>query len=140
MSMLLPLARITPDRITAPFWEACRRRELRFQRCAACGRFRHPPLAGCPGCGSGVASWEAVRGTGTVFSYTVVHHAAVPALAPELPYVVLVIEFPDAPGVRLVSNLRGGAHADLRVGLPVTLVWDEVAPDVILPRFEPARP
>ena len=129
---------IGPDRITEPFWNACRRRELRFQRCTACGRFRHPPLYGCPSCGGTDVAWVAVGGRGTVFSYTVAHHAAVPALAAAVPYVVIVVEFADAPGVRLISNLLGGVHAEPRVGLPVELVWEDVGGDVILPRFRPA--
>jgi uncharacterized OB-fold protein len=141
MSMLDALASLSPpDPVTAPFWEACRRRELRFQRCAGCGRFRHPPLFGCPACGSSVSTWERVSGRGTIFSYTVAHHAAVPPLATDVPYVVLVVEFYDAPGVRLISNLREGPHADLRVGCAVDLAWDEVSADVILPRFQIARP
>ena len=138
--MLAALARIAPDQITAPFWEACRGRELRFRRCAGCGRFRHPPLAGCPNCGSSAATWERVAGRGTVFSFTIAHHAAVATLAGDTPYVVLVVEFADAPGVRLISNLLGGPHADLRVGAPVDLLWDEVSADVILPRFQLVRP
>ncbi len=135
MSLLRPLAQIRPDARTRGFWEACRRRELCFQRCADCGAFRHPPLGGCPHCASDAAEWVPVRGPARVFSYTVVHHAAVPQLAGDVPYNVVVVEFDDAPGARLISNLEG--VGEIRIGMELELCWDEVDPEVVLPRFRP---
>jgi hypothetical protein len=137
MSLLQPLAQIHPDARTRGFWDACRRRELRLQRCADCGAFRHPPLGGCPHCASAAAEWVPVRGPARVFSYTVVHHASVPALSGDVPYNVVVVEFDDAPGARLISNLLDTDARDLRIGMELELCWDEVAPEVVLPRFRP---
>ncbi len=131
--MLFELATLTPDVHTAPFWDACRRRELCFQRCTACGRFRHPPLPGCPHCGATGVDWVQVHGRGRVFSYTIAHHAAVPALAAHVPYSVVTVEFDDAPGVHLISNVLDTTA--LAVGQTLDLVWDEPRPGVVLPRF-----
>lgn len=138
MTMLADLAGIGPDAITRPFWEACARRELRLQRCAGCGRFRQPPSPGCPRCGSARSDWPLVSGRGTVFSYTVVHHAAVPPLASEVPYNVVVVELDDAPGARLISNLLDVPPDEVRVGLRVEVAWDVVRDDLVLPRFRRA--
>ena len=127
-----------PNVDTQPFWDACRRRELRFQRCRSCRRFRHPPIPGCPHCGSGDVEWVPVSGNGRIFSYTLVHHPTMPALASHVPYNVIVVEFPDAPGVRLISNLLDVGTDGIEIGMAVTLVWDPVAPDLFLPRFRPA--
>jgi hypothetical protein len=132
--MLDALAQLSPDVHTRPFWDACRRRELRFQRCTACRRFRHPPLPGCPDCGATTHEWIRVAGRGRVFSYTIAHHAAVPSLASDVPYNVVVVEFDDAPGARLVTNVVGAPPEAVRIGLTVELSWDAVSPDVILPR------
>lgn len=139
MSMLAALASIGPDATTAPFWDACRRRELRLQRCGDCGVFRQPPSPGCPHCGSARSDWPLLSGRGSVFSYTIVHHAAVPPLAPEVPYNVVVVELDDAPGARLISNLLDVAPEDVAVGMRVMVAWDEVRPDVVLPRFRSAE-
>ena len=40
-----------------PYWAAARQRELRFQRCADCRRWRHPPGPLCPTCGSARSAW-----------------------------------------------------------------------------------
>ncbi len=42
-----------------------------------------------------------------------------------------------APGVRLVSNLVDGEPA---IGLPVEVVFEEVSPEVTLPRFRVRTP
>lgn len=140
MSYLPELAQLCPDVHTRAFWDFCRRRELRFQRCDACRRLRHPPLPGCPHCGATASGWVAVGGRGRVFSFTVVHHAAVPALRERVPYNVVTVEFDDAPGVRLVSNVLDVVPADLHVGMAVDLVWDIEGDDVLLPRFRRAAP
>jgi len=132
--MLDALAQLSPDVDTRPFWEACRRHELRFQRCGGCGRFRHPPLPGCPHCGATTHEWVRVAGRGRIFSWTIAHHAAVPPLASEVPYNVVVVEFDDAPGARLVTNVVDAVPDAIRVGRAVEVIWDEPSPDVVLPR------
>jgi uncharacterized OB-fold protein len=138
--MLSDLATVGPNAITRPFWEACARRELRLQRCAACGRFRQPPLPGCPHCGSAASDWPLLAGRGRVFSFTVVHHPAIPNLQGEVPYNVVVVELEGAPGARLISNLLDVAPGELRIGLEVEIAWDEPRPGLVLPRFRRARP
>jgi uncharacterized OB-fold protein len=137
--MLSELARIGPNAVTRPFWEACARRELRLQRCAACGRFRHPPLPGCPHCGSSASEWPLLSGRGRLFSFTIVHHPALPGLQGDVPYNVIVVELEDAPGARLISNLLDVPPSGVRIGLAVEVAWDEVRADLVFPRFRPAR-
>jgi uncharacterized OB-fold protein len=140
MAAYLPveLAALEPDPDTAPFWEACRRGELRIGRCTACGRFRHPPLAGCPACGSRSLEWAKVSGAGTVYSFTIVRHAVLPELAPYVPYNVVVVEPDEAPGVHLVSNVIDAAAEEIAIGLRVELAWEETLPGILLPRFRRA--
>ena len=138
MAMLPELAQIGPDLHTAEFWEACRRRELRLQRCCDCGRFRHPPIPGCPDCGSPRSEWPLVGERGTVFSYTVVHHAAIPSLAAQLPYVVAVVGIDGTGGARVITNLIDVPPDAVSIGMAVEVVWDEVQDDFVLPRFRPA--
>jgi uncharacterized OB-fold protein len=139
MPLLAELADVSPDANTRPFWDACRRHELRLQRCTDCGRFRQPPLPGCALCGSPRSAWTLLSGAGTVFSYTVVHHAAVPSLATSVPYNVVVVDMDGAPGARLISNLLDVPPGDVKVGMRVDIAWDAVGDDLVLPRFRRAR-
>ena len=136
--MLEELASIHPDARTREFWDACGRRELQFQQCSGCGAFRFPPLGGCRECGSADAKWVKVSGRGRVFSYTVVHHPALPTIVEDVPYAVVVVEFDDAPGARVISNVLDTPHEEVHVGMELELAWDEPSPGVILPRFRPA--
>jgi uncharacterized OB-fold protein len=131
-----PLPQVTPD--MAPYFEAAARHELVVQRCEGCGTLRFPARAICSRCLGRAAAWVPVTGHGVVFSYTVMHQAGHPGFAADLPYLVVVIEL--AEGVRMLSNLVGCRVDEIRIGLPVEVVFDDVAPGVTLPKFRPRRP
>ncbi len=136
-SSAMPRPAITRD--SRGFWDACRRRELAIQRCGGCGAFRHPPEPCCPVCRSFAFDWTIVSGRGRIFSFATVHKGFLPALAAHVPYVVIVVELDDAPGVRLLSNLVESVPEEAAIGLPVEVVWDEVDADLTVPRFRPVR-
>ncbi len=126
-----------PDATTAPFWEGCPARELRIQRCATFGAHRHVPSPICRRCQSFDVVWDVSAGSGTVFSYIVVHHSVHPATDTLVPYNVSVIALDDCGGVLVTSNVVDCANDDLYVGMPVRLVWDQVDPSLSLYRFTP---
>ena len=135
MALLAELASVSPDANTQPFWDACQKRELRLQRCADCGRFRQPPLPGCARCGSKLCDWPLLSGAGTVFSYTVVHHAAVPSLAATVPYNVVVVELDDCGGVMVPGNVVDCDPDEVHVGMRVEVVFERLDDEVTIPRF-----
>ena len=128
----------------AQFWAALREGELRIQRCEACGTLRHPPRPVCAQCGSTARGWHAARGTGEVWSFTVVHPPTLPAFADRTPYGAVVVRLDE--GVFLVSNLIDCPFADLAVGTRVQVVLTTIADakiaadpeaggDLVLPYF-----
>jgi len=133
-----------PDEIPGPrstvddqvFWDYCQQRELRFQRCAVCHRFRHPPAPVCPQCRSFESEWMRAPGTGVVFSFTIVHHPAHPAVSAVTPYNVVIVDFPECDHTRLVSNLIDATPEEIHIGLPVALVWETAGNGMIVPRFK----
>jgi uncharacterized OB-fold protein len=132
----MPRPAVTDD--TRPFWDACRARRLVAQRCTGCGAFRHPPSPVCWRCRRFPHEWVTLSGRGSVFSHAVVHRAFLPELAEHVPYTVVVVALDDAD-VRFVSNLVDAAPGELRVGLPVEVVFEDVAPEVTVPRFRVRR-
>ncbi|MDI3341747.1 MAG: Zn-ribbon domain-containing OB-fold protein [Sphaerobacter sp.] len=129
----LPVA----DPITAPFWESLRAHAMQLQRCDACGRFVFYPRVVCPHCGSRALTWQPVAGTGVVHAFTIVHRHPNPAFAAEIPYVVALVELDE--GVRMLTNLVGVEPdpAQVRVGMPVEVVYEDVSDVVTLPQFRP---
>lgn len=130
----VPLPRPTAD--DEPFWTNCRQRRLTFQRCAACGELTHPPLAVCPACQSFTRTWIEAPAAARVFTFTWIHTAAHDSIVgAALPYNVAVVDFPDLPGVRLVTNITDVRLGELAVGDRVTLVWEDAGEGWFLPRF-----
>ena len=124
-----------PVGLNAEFYAWCARGELRFQRCDSCRAWRHPPRFACAACGSSEWSWARSAGRGRVFTWTVTHQALDPAFADRVPYAVVVAELDEGP--RLVGNLRGIAVDELRLELPVEVVFEPVSDTVALTHFGP---
>jgi uncharacterized OB-fold protein len=113
------------------FWA---RGELRLQRCAACGEWRHPPRYRCAACASDAVTWDLASGKARVFSWTITHRSVDPAF--EAPYAIVVAELAEGP--RLVGNLSGIANHELRLDLPVVVELEPVSDTVALVTFRPA--
>jgi uncharacterized OB-fold protein len=132
-----PLPQITPE--MAPFWEAARRHELVVQRCRGCGERRFPARDLCNRCLAREADWVPVSGRGTIFSFVVMHQVYHPGFADSVPYAVVVVELEE--GARMISNLVECPLGDIRIDMPVEVVFEELTPDVTLPKFRPrSRP
>jgi uncharacterized OB-fold protein/acyl dehydratase len=82
------------------FWQGVDAGRLLIQRCT-CGALRHPPGPMCPTCHS--LEWDAVEasGRGTVYSYVVAHHPAIPPF--EYPNLIVLVALEE--GTRIVSNV-----------------------------------
>ena len=122
--------------LAGEFYEWCRTGELRFQRCDACGAWRHVPREICARCGSAAWTWTPSSGRGRVFTWTVAARAMHPAFVGDAPYAPVVIEMDE--GVRLVSSMVDTPPEDLRIDMPVVVVFEPVTPEVTLPKFRRA--
>jgi uncharacterized OB-fold protein len=129
--MPMPMA----DVITLPWWEAAARHRLVVQRCKSCGHTRLPPAPLCPECRSTDLDWLEVPGRGEVYTYTVMHRPM--AADQQLPFVIAVVALEDSGGVRMISNVVGCDPAEVRIGMPVELVWEDMSEDLAVPRFRP---
>jgi hypothetical protein len=118
---------------TSFFWEGARRGELLIQRCASCGRLRHPPGPGCAACGS--LDWDTVvsSGRGTVHSYAIHHYPPVPGF--EYPLAIGLIDLEE--GTRLISNIVGIHPSAIEIGMAVQVEFASFDDDLVLPQFRP---
>ncbi len=135
MTYLAGLPGPEPTLDDKPFWDFCQQEELRFQRCSACGRFHHPPAPGCRYCGARAQTWEPAPDEAELFSFTVVHYPAAEGVGDELPYNVAIVRYPSLDDVRLISNVIDVAPGELRIGMPLALVWETAANGLKLPRY-----
>lgn len=125
---------------TQPFWDGCKRHELIAQQCKSCSEYRWPPQPFCPHCYSWDYAWNKLRETGRVTTFVVVHYAAVSAFQPDLPYVVAHIMIDGTNDhVEICSNVIGCPWEEVKVGMAVRVVFDDVTAEVTLPKFRPVE-
>jgi len=129
------LIRLTPDPWTAHFWEATAEHRLVLCRCGVCSTYRMPPTPFCWRCRSQEVEWVEHGGNGTVYSFTVIRHAVIPAVKEALPLIAAVVELDDAGGSRLVGDIVDAEPDDVAIEAPVTVDWWDVREGVSIPVF-----
>ena len=122
-----------PTQESQPYWDALSEGRLMLQSCGACGKVRHYPRPLCDACYSFDVRWIETKGTGTVHSWTVTHHAFNPGFKADLPYVLVTVDLPE--GVRMQAPLRDPDFNDLRIGLPVRVIVELANDELALPAF-----
>lgn len=125
----------TPDPTadTAPYWEGMKQGKLLLQCCASCGKVRHYPRPVCPHCYSMEHRWIEAKGTGTVHTWTISHHAFHPGFKADLPYILVTVDL--AEGVRMQAQLHGTDASKLEIGMPVKVAFEAATRDLVLPVF-----
>ena len=126
-----PAPRPTED--SAGYWDAVARRELVAQRCTACNELRHPPRPMCPHCRS--LEWQEQRlaGTGSLYSYAILHHPRSPQF--EYPVLAALVDLDE--GVRIVSNLVGVDPAEICIGMRLVVDFEPTSDGGAVPVFRP---
>jgi uncharacterized protein len=127
-----------PDQTSAFYWSSAAEGRLAVQTCQNCGTHHHPPVIACSRCQSEELSPTQASGDGNVYTFTVVRQAFDPAYFERIPYLVALIELDDHPSVRILSNLIGVDPADVYVGMPVEVTFED-REGTVLPMFQPRR-
>ncbi len=131
-----PIPRV--DEESKGYWEACRRHELRVQKCRSCAQLRFYPRAVCPRCMSSEVEWVLCSGQGEVYTFTVTHQNQSPGFRESLPYVLAYVEL--AEGVQMLTNIVDCSPDDVKIGMPVEVVFEDVSDEIAIPRFRPRAP
>ncbi|MGW7536048.1 bifunctional MaoC family dehydratase N-terminal/OB-fold nucleic acid binding domain-containing protein [Amycolatopsis sp. NPDC054798] len=129
-----PVLRPVVSHDTQFFWDGLREGELRIQRWGDV--LRHPPGPMPPdGSLDTVPDYVVASGRGTVYSFVVHHHPAVPGK--KLPFVVALVELEE--GVRVMAELLDAEPDEVRIGLPVVAAFVRVDDELTLPAWKVAR-
>ena len=117
------------------YWTGGARGELLIQRCAACGRWLHPPAPTCPSCAGTELRFDPVSGNGTIFTFTVNHQPFHPDVPP--PYVIAIVVLDEQDDLRLPTNIVDCDPDTLACGMAVRVGFEQHG-DVFVPVFSPA--
>jgi uncharacterized OB-fold protein len=120
----LPAPVPEPDGLDAPYWAGTRQNELRIQRCRDCRAWLWGPEWICHQCLSFDIEWRRVEGRGLIYSWERAWHPVHPALKGHPPYIVALVELPEAGHVRMLGNLLGDPHQEVRIGAAVEAVFE----------------
>ncbi len=119
-----------------PFWDAAHRHELVAYKCGTCGTYYAQPVT-CLRCGNPQMSWVKVSGKAEVYTFCVYRQPFHPAWVKDIPYNVAYVKLVEGP--LLMTSITGCDNQDIRVGMPVEVVFDDITPEISLPKFKPIR-
>ena len=128
-----PLPVVTEE--SRPFWDACQQGKLLLHYCDECHQYQFYPRLYCMQCGSNALHWVEASGQGVIYSYTIIHQNKSPEYVNDTPYNVAIVQLEEGP--RLMSNIVDSDSVEMRVELPVTVIFDQVTDSITLPRFRP---
>jgi len=126
-----------PARWSQAFWEGAKQRRLLLKRCRDCGTIDHPPYLYCTECQSDNSEWVEASGKAILYAFAINEYGVPFAFMPDLPYVTALIDLPEGP--RMLSNIVECDPKELKNGMELEVVFEEVSPDITLPKWRPAR-
>lgn len=131
--MAKPLPKVTDENET--YWYGLREGKLFVQRCVSCRSLQFYPRFFCTHCHGRELEWHETKGTGTVYTFTVIRRPPVEAFKDDVPYILALVELDE--GIRIMTRIVNLAPEECAVGMPVQLALRELEKDVVLPMFAP---
>lgn len=133
---VIPKPLPSPTPISRPFWDAAKQHRLSLQQCQSCKGYIFYPRPICSHCGSADLKWTDVSGRATLYSFTVARRPTMRAFEPDVPYVIAIVDLEEGP--RMTSNVVGCPIEDVRIGMALEAVFDDVSDEITLVKFRPA--
>ena len=124
-----------PGAVSQPFWDGLREHEIRLQRSKKTGKVIYYPRLVSPHGPNDTLEWVECSGSGIVYSYTVARRPTAPQWADDGDYAIAIVELDE--GARLTANIVNCAVDDVKVGMKVRAVFQDVTDEVTLLQFEP---
>ncbi len=133
-----PLPNIDDD--IKPFWDGVKEHKFKLFRCKQCGAW-YWPVACCRNHENepfyGNMEWSEASGKGKVFAFNIHNVAFDPAFKDDVPYVYALIELKEGP--IFGSNIIGCAPSEVKIGMPVEVVFEDITEEFTLPKFRPIK-
>jgi len=121
------------------FWDAMKAHKFVLWHCKVCGGW-YWPTASCRNHPNEAfmanMEWKEASGRGKVFTFTAPHWVFHPGFKDEVPYIYALIELEEGP--LFSSNVINCDLKDMKVGLPVQVIFEDVHDEFTLPKFIPA--
>lgn len=133
--MKKPIPLETPT--SRPFWNGLAEKKVNIQQCDSCESWIFYPRRFCPDCLGKNLTWKQIKGTGTLYTFTVSRRPTHPGFADEVPQLLAVVKLDEGP--QMTSTLVNVAEDDIEIGMPLEPVFDESDDGkTVLLRYQPA--
>ncbi|MBM4764900.1 OB-fold domain-containing protein [Bacillus sp. B15-48] len=113
------------------YWEAAADGKLFIKHCESCGEYHYYPRVLCPYCMSDKTTWKEAKGTGSIYTYSVMRKG--------VPYAIAFVTLGEGP--RMMTNLVNcdldTLHIDQRVKVVFIQSGDQDNPGPYVPCFTP---
>ena len=123
-----------------PFWDATKEHKFKLFHCKVCGAW-YWPVACCRNHDNepflGEMEWAEASGRGKVFTFSTHNVALSPDFKDDVPYVLALIELDEGPMIS--SNVIDCDPGEVKIGMPVEVIFEDITEEVTLPKFRPVR-
>jgi hypothetical protein len=123
----IPAPSVNPE--NKPYFDAAASGKLLVKFCNGCKKYHHYPRALCPRCFSDKTEWREAKGTGAVYTYSVL-------TAVQDPYCICYVTLDE--GVTMLANLVDVDFDKVQVGMKVKAVFRPTEGGAAVPMFAPA--
>lgn len=111
------------------FWDGLKQNKLLLQKCLDCNRVQFFPRPVCLNCFGTNLGWEESKGTGTIYSFTLVRTTFIPAYMKQIndtgmPVIFTIIDLDE--GVRMMSQIVGCKPDEVEIGERVKVTFKEI--------------
>lgn len=124
----IPAPAVNPE--IKPYFDAAGEGKLLVKKCKACGQYHHYPRALCPHCFSDQTEWTEAKGTGTVYTYSVLRRGA------PVPYCIAYVTLDE--GVTMMTNIVDCDLDAVKIGMKVKVAFKPTDGGPSVPVFVPA--
>ena len=124
----IPAPAVNPE--VKPYFEAAAAGKLLVKYCASCGQYHHYPRAICPHCFSDKTEWRDAKGTGTVYTCSVLRRGV------PVPYCIAYVTLDE--GVSMMTNIVDCDLDAVHIGQKVRVLFKLTDGGPPVPMFTPA--
>jgi uncharacterized OB-fold protein len=132
---LKPIPEIQPW--TEGFWKGTKQHKLLIQECQDCKAKIFYPKKVCSECWSPNLGWIEANGKGKVYTFTVMLDMVEPKFWGDIPYVLAMVDLEE--GIRMMTRVVNCEPEEVRIGMPVEVVFEDINDQCALPFFQPTK-
>lgn len=97
------------------YWDATAKGKLLIKQCYSCGEYHYYPRVLCPYCMSDETTWIEAKGTGSIYTYSVMRRG--------VPYAIAFVELHEGP--KMMTNIVDCDLDKVRINQKVKVVFKQ---------------